>query len=121
MPLTNIQRLGQYTRISVSDYDADIAAAEERGRASAAQATQSTQAPSPAQVEPMRSSAPTKEQEGAMAAVKALQQEAAAREKAAAENDDPKALAANLSKYVDEQRQKGRRISLALATKELRA
>lgn len=109
-------RPGNFVRIPESQYKADIAAAEERGRASASQTAQPTSVVavvSPVAAQPAE---PTQEEKDALAQVKALQAAEAANAA-----DDPKALAAKLTAYIADQKKSGRNISYAKATQELQA
>jgi hypothetical protein len=106
-------RPGNFIRISESQYQADIDAAEKRGRASAAQAATNSATPVAA-TPPTVAPKTTPEQEAAMAELKVLQEKAKA--DAQAKNaHDPKALTA----YVAEQKAKGRTIGFAQAAQEL--
>src|SRR5260370_11466942 len=99
-----------------SQYNKDIAAAEERGRASAAatptgSATAAAATPADpatpvtpaAAATPSAASVPTPEQEAAMAEVKAIQA-------AASRADDPKILAADIEAQVAKAKSEGRTI-----------
>ncbi|MDW5266921.1 MULTISPECIES: hypothetical protein [Acidobacteriaceae] len=108
-------RPGNFVRIPESQYTADIAAAEERGRASASQTAQSSTvaAAAPTAAE---AAEPTREQKDAVEQVKVLQAAEAARNA-----DDPKALAERITAHIAEQKNGGRRIGYALAAKEVLA
>jgi len=114
-------RPNNFVRIPESQYQSDIAAAEERGRAAAAQsspAVVSQSQPNPTQPKP---TAPTPEQEKAMTELKVLQNAAINRNaQAAAESEaDPKAIGGQLVEYQAAEKAKGRKISLSQAAHEL--
>lgn len=111
-------RPNNFVRIPESQYQADIAAAEERGRASVAiptvAATPATPTATAATSPTPQPSLPTEEQEAAMAEVKRLN---AAR--AAEVANDPEVIAAKLRAYVAGEAGKGRKISLSQASAEI--
>jgi hypothetical protein len=104
-------RPNNYVRIPESQYQADIAAAEERGRASVSRTQEPTQIASAATAQ-RGTSEPTQEQKAAMEEVKLLQA-------AYASEADAVTEAARLQAYVNEQKKQGRKVSLAQASAEI--
>lgn len=109
-------RAGNFVRIPESQYKADIAAAEERGRASVSETVEPASVTATASSAATEPADPTQEEKAALAQVKALQAAEAARTTA-----DPNAIASKITAHIAEQKKAGRRIGYAQAAKEIQA
>lgn len=108
--------LGTRMKMSEDEFKAEIAAAEERGRASAAAAQPAVPVTAETKVAVPSAPIPTKEQEAAMVEIQALKAKMAAD---AAVANDPKLMSAKITAHIAAEAAKGRRIGFALAASEI--